>query len=130
MLRKLAENASNINYKNSSYKILLPDGKFHEFIFFKKYGTLFSLLEDLVTSKMAVNSANANQISFIINLMYGYDESKLTDIEAIKNEFFDNTVLTKAKTVFLDTKETTKGIKSFFPKNLENIFQTNKRVIS
>ena len=60
--------------------------------------------------------------------MYGYDESKLTDIEAIKNEFFYNTVLTKAKTVFLDTKKTKKGIKSFFPKNLENIFQTNKRV--
>ena len=60
--------------------------------------------------------------------MYGYDESKLTDIEAIKNEFFYNTVLTKAKTVFLDTKKTKKGIKSFFSKNSENIFQTNKRV--
>ena len=35
LLRKLAENESNINYKNLSYKIVLPDGTFHEFNFFK-----------------------------------------------------------------------------------------------
>ena len=45
------------------------------------------------------------KISFIINLMYGYDESKLTDIEVIKNEFFYNTVLIKARKFFLDTKK-------------------------
>ena len=52
------------------------------------YGGLYSLLEDLVTRKMTVNSTNADQISFIINLMNGYNESKLIDIKAIKDEFF------------------------------------------
>ena len=86
------------------YKILLLNDVFHECNFFKKYGTLYSLLKDLVTGKMTINSANANQISFIIDLMHRYDERKLIDIETIKNEFFYNTLLTKAKKVFLDTK--------------------------
>ena len=42
---------------------------FINLIFFKKYGTLHSLLKDLVTRKMTINSANADQISFIIDLM-------------------------------------------------------------
>ena len=83
-----------------SYRILLSDSKFHELNFFKKYGTLYDLLENLVTKKTTVNSANAYQIFFIINLINGYNESKLTDIKAIKDEFFYNTVLTKAKNVF------------------------------
>ena len=45
LLRKLAENESSINHRNLFYKILLPDGRFHEFDFFKKYGTLYNLLE-------------------------------------------------------------------------------------
>ena len=53
--------------------MLFADGKFHEIIFLKKYGTLYSLLEDLVTRKMTVNNANADQISFRINLMHGYN---------------------------------------------------------
>ena len=44
------------NNYNLSDKILLPDGKFHDFNFFKKYGTLSSLLQDLVTRKMTVLS--------------------------------------------------------------------------
>ena len=91
---------SKINYRNLFYKTLLPNDKFHEFNFFKKYGDLYSLLEDLVPKKTTVNSANAHQISFIINLMNGYNESKLTDIKAIEDEFFYNTVLTKAKKIF------------------------------
>ena len=116
LLEILVKTENKINYKNLFYKILLSDGRLHEFIFFKKYDTLYSLLEDLVTKKMTVNSANAAQISFIIDLMHGYDESKLVDIKAVKNEFFYNTVLTKAKKVFLDAKENPKKrIKSFFP---------------
>ena len=34
--------------------------------------------------------------------------SKLTDMEAIKNEFLYNDVLTTAKNVFLDTKKKSK----------------------
>ena len=52
--------------------------------------------------------------------MHEYDESKLTDIVVIKNEFFYNIVLTKAKKVFLDTKQNPKnGIKSFLPKKFK-----------
>ena len=45
-----------------------------------------------------------------------YNESKLTDTKATKYEFFYNTVLTKAKKVFLDTKKNSKKlIRSFLP---------------
>ena len=60
--------------------IMLPDNKFHEFSFLEKYGTLYSLLEHLLRKKTTVDSVNTDQISFIINLMHGYDESKLTDM--------------------------------------------------
>ena len=83
-----------------AYKILFPDSKFHIIIFLKKYGNLSSLLEDLVTRKMTVNSANADQISFIVNLMHGYDEQKLFDSEALESKFFHNTALIKANKVY------------------------------
>ena len=38
-----------------------------------KIGTRSSLLEDPVTRKMTLDSANADQISFIINLMHRYN---------------------------------------------------------
>ena len=57
-------------------------------------------MENLVTNKATVNSANADQISFIINLMNGYKESTLIDIKTVRDEFFSNTVLTKAKKFF------------------------------
>ena len=63
------------------------------------------MLENLVTKKTTADNANAYQISFIINLINRYNESKLIDIKAIKAEFFYNTVLTKSKKVFLDTKK-------------------------
>ena len=48
--------------------------------------------------------------------MDGYNESKLTDTKATKDEFFYNTVLTKAKKVFVDTKKNSKKlIRSFLP---------------
>ena len=66
------------------------------------------MLENLVTKKTTVNSANSDQISFIINLMNRYNDNKLTDIKAIKDEFFYNTILTKARKAFLDTKKNQK----------------------
>ena len=85
LLNTLAKNGNKVNYKNLSYRILLSDRNFHEFDFFKKYGTLYDLLENLVTKKTTVSSANADQIYYKINLMNGYNESKLTDIKAIKD---------------------------------------------
>ena len=109
LLETLAKIEKKISYKTFSYKMLLSDRRFHEFDFFQKYGTLYILLEDLVTRKMTLNNANADQISFIIDLMHGYDESKLLDIEAVKNEFFYNTVLTKNKKMFLILKKSREG---------------------
>ena len=51
LLKRLAKNKNNISYKNLSYKIMLLDGKIHEFSFLKEYGTLYSLLKDLITIK-------------------------------------------------------------------------------
>ena len=76
LLNTLPKDESSINYKNLSYKMLLLNHVFHEFNFFKKYGALYSLLKDLVTRKMAINSANTDQIPFIIVLMHGYDKGK------------------------------------------------------
>ena len=104
LLNTLAKIENKINYKNLSYRILLSDGKFHEFNFYKKYSTLYELLENLVTKETTVNSANADQISFIINLINGYNESKMIDIKTTKDKFFYSTALTKAKKVSLDTK--------------------------
>ena len=100
LLNTLAKNESSINYRIFSYKILLLNVVFHEFNFFTKYGTLYSLLKNLLIKKMTINSASADQISLIIDLMHEYDESKLIDIEVINNGFFYNTVLTKVKEVF------------------------------
>ena len=87
----LAKRENKIGYKNFSYKFLFPDSTFHIINFLKKYGTLFSLLESLVTRKISVDSTNADQISFIINL------------KEVKSKFRHNISLTKAKNVFLDT---------------------------
>ena len=111
------------------FRILLSDGKFHVFKFFKKYGTLYDLLENLVTKKTTANSANADQMSAIINLMDGYNESKLIDIRAIKDAFFYNTVLIKAKKVFLDTtKNSKKGISSFLADKFREYISNKKKV--
>ena len=116
-LKSIASNENTINYRNLSYKILFSNGKLYELNFFKKYGTLYDLLENVLAKKTSVDSANADQISFVTNLMRGYDESKLIDIETIKDIFYlHNALLTKAERVFLRTKKNPgKGIKSFLP---------------
>ena len=65
--KMLLKNENKINYKNLSCKILLPDDTFHEISFLKKYGSLYSFLENLVTRKTTANSPNVDQISFIID---------------------------------------------------------------
>ena len=72
------------------------------------------MLENLVTKRTTVNSADGDQISFLIKLMNGYNESELIDIKAIKDEFFYSTVLTKAKKIFLDTKKNSKKMDQKF----------------
>ena len=110
-----AKNENKINYKNISHRILLSNRKFHEFNFLKKCGTLYYLLENLVAKKATVNCANADQISFIINLINGYNESKFIDIKATKDEFFYDTVLTKNKKSFLRNSKKFKKRNKKFP---------------
>ena len=75
-VKKLATDEDRINYEDLSYRILFYEEtsvKSHEINFLKKYGTLYSLLEDLVSSKITVDIANTDQISFIIHLTHGYE---------------------------------------------------------
>ena len=56
---------------------------------------------------MTVISANADQISLIINLMHGYNDwdfHKKTQINLVKGRSH-NIVLARANDVFLDTKK-------------------------
>ena len=128
-LKILTKSENRIDYKNLSYNFLFPDSKFHIINFLKKYGTLFSLLQSLVTRKMTVDSANADQMSFIINLMHGYSDEKLYDTKEVKSEFLHNIALAKPKNVFSDTKNNSKKVlESFFPKNFNTFIskeQTN-----
>ena len=88
------------------------------------------MLENLVTKKATQYSANADQISLIINLMNGYNESKLIDIKATKDEFFYNTVLTKTKGDFLDTKKNSKQcIKNFFPDKFREYIYNKEKML-
>ena len=63
--------------------------------------------------------------------MNGYNENKLIDTKTVKDEFFYNTALTKAKKVFLDTKRNfKKGIRTFLPdKFRESISNKEKGVL-
>ena len=101
---------------------MLLYSKFYEISFLKKYGTFFSLLEDLVTRKVTVNSVNADQMFLIINLMHIYNDwdfDKKTQIDLERGRSH-SIVLAKANDVFLDTKQNLKkGIKSFFPKKFK-----------
>ena len=122
-MKRFAKNKNKINYKDLCYKLLFPDSKFQIINFLKKYDTLSIFLEGLVTKKMTVSSANADQISFIINLMYGYSDEKLYGIEEAKSNFFCSTALIKSKNVFLNTKKNPrKEIKSFPAKNFNKLF--------
>ena len=62
-----------IDYENLSYKKIFYDEhnvRSHKTncFFLEKYGTLYNLLEDLVTSKISIVDANADQISFATNV--------------------------------------------------------------
>ena len=107
LLNTLAKNEKKINYKNYSYKILLLNDKFHEFNFFEKYGDLYSSLDDLVTEKKTVKSANNAQRSFILDLMHGYnywDFNEKTQLD-FKEGRSHSPALAIVNDVFLNTKK-------------------------
>ena len=84
---------------------------------------------------MTVDSANADQISFIINLMHGYNnwdfDKKKTQMDLNKGRTH-SIVLSRTNYIFLDTKKNLKKeIKSLLPNTYisKNTFQTNKKVL-
>ena len=86
LLKILAKNENKIDYKDLSYKMLFSEEnivKSHEINFLEKYGMLYDLLEDLVTSKININNANIDEIHLISNLMLGYNKNDLFDEEII-----------------------------------------------
>ena len=69
-----------INYKYLSHKIYFNEDdsfRFHEFDFLENDGTPYDLLDNLLTKKVTINDAKADQISFITNLMHGCDKNDL-----------------------------------------------------
>ena len=82
VLEKLKLKENEVDYKNLFYKIYFSDKDnvvFHKTNFVKKYGTLYGLLEGLVTRKINIDNANVDQLSFIIKLMYGCNKNNLFD---------------------------------------------------
>ena len=61
---------NKINYKDLSYKFIFTEKditRLHDIKFFKKYGTLYNLLNHLLTNKISTNDANVDQIRLFIN---------------------------------------------------------------
>ena len=56
LIKTLAKNGDKIDYKNLSYKILFTNDRFNGINYSKKYGTLYSLLEDLITSEIIIQT--------------------------------------------------------------------------
>ena len=75
----------------------------------KKYGTLYDLLDDLITRRITVDSANADQIAFIIGLKQGYNKNYLfhekIKISVKKSKSCKKEALNKAKTIFYNSKQ-------------------------
>ena len=87
-LKILVKSETKIDYRHLPYKILFPNSTFYIINILEKYGTIFSLMESLVTRKMSVDNANADQISFIVNSMHGYSDEKLYGTKKVKSKFF------------------------------------------
>ena len=109
-------------YKSLSYKFLFYDKdnvRSQAINFLKKYGALYNLLEDLVTSKINIDDANADQIIDIINLMRE-DEKMICLIKKYTREktFFGKMkFLIKQKKFFTIAKKSKKKDKEFLCKN-------------
>ena len=111
MLKKLANSENVINYDYLSYKVYFSEEnsiRFHKIGFSKEYGTLYDLLDDLLISKITIDNANDDQITFVIDLMHGYDKNDLfdekTDLSVEKGKFRKSKVLIKANNFFLIAK--------------------------
>ena len=108
-----------------SYKILFYDARSHEISFLEKYGTLYNLLENLVTNKIKIHKAYAVQRRFIINLMLGYNKIDLFGKETWETESISRIykILNKANEILFNCKENLRrGIKSSFPKKFKKCF--------
>ena len=108
----------------------MPNSRLHEFNFSKKIWYLIWLVRRFTNlKKLAVDNVNIDQISFIIGLMKGYDESKLIDLETIKDKsYFPSVFLTKTQRIFLDAeKDPNKGIKNFFPSKFKEYLPKDKQ---
>ena len=69
LLKHLANNEGIIYDEYLSKKIYFREedkARYHEIDFWKKYDTLYGLLYNLLTSKITIDNANVDQITFII----------------------------------------------------------------
>ena len=74
LLKVLVRNES-IDYKNLSFKTVFYDetnDRSHEINLLKKFGTLYGLLKNLLTSKINTTNPNIDLTGFIAHLLMGY----------------------------------------------------------
>ena len=86
--------------------------------FLKRYGTLYGLLEDLITRKVNIDNANVDLLNIIINSLHGYNKNDLFDkkIQIKKSNSLKNEPLKKTRIIFYNAKmNPEKRIKIFFP---------------
>ena len=69
------------------------------------------MLDNLLISKITTNEVNADQISFIINLMHGYDKDDFfderTEMSVKKRQILEKQNFNKSKQNFLNSKTNT-----------------------
>lgn len=87
-LEKLRLKENDIDYEHLWYKKIYfseeGDAVFHKIDFLKRHGTLYDLLQDVVTRKINIDHTNVEQLNFIINLMYGHNKNILLDKKKIQ----------------------------------------------
>ena len=102
--------------KSTLIKKIILD--FMRLIFLEKFVTLYDLLKNLVTSKISIDNAIADEIYFIINLMTGYDKTDLfakkIKTHKKKSDSWENEAIDKANETFYNS------YKKFFSKNVKH----------
>ena len=119
-LETLAKNQDKINYEQLVYKIYF-NFRSQKTDFSEKFGTLYDLLKNLLTNKIRIENAIADQLYFIINLTDVYDKNDLvpTKIKTHKknSDFGEDKAFIKANKIFGNAKQKRKrGIKFFSKK--------------
>ena len=109
------------------YKIIFYDEtnvKSHEINFLKKFGTLYGLLINLLTSKTNRTNTSIDQIAFTAYLLMGYYDKKLfiekAEVSKTKSGFWQSKAFSMEKIIYNSSRKIPlRSIKFFFSKNFK-----------